>query len=47
MKQLKPDHVEQVSGGLDPRFSETQLAPEPQASDPLVVIDYAPPPQPQ
>jgi hypothetical protein len=47
MKPLQSDHAEEVGGGLDPRFSETQLAPEPQPGDPLVVIDYNPPVQPQ
>lgn len=47
MKLLPTESAQDVSGGLDPREYETQIAPEPATSDPLVVIDYNPPQQPQ
>lgn len=47
MKQLNPDQAGDVGGGLDPCDYETQLAPEPAPAEPLPVIDYNPPVQPQ
>lgn len=47
MKELHGDPSKDIAGGLDPRDSETQVAPEPAPADPLVVTDYNPPIQPQ
>ncbi len=47
MKKLNHDQTNEIGGGLDPRQYETQVAPEPTATDPVVVIDYNPPQQPQ
>ena len=46
MKDLKHKEIDQVGGGRDAPQYDAELAPEP-ASDPLVVIDYNPPQQPQ
>jgi hypothetical protein len=40
MKDLKPQQVEEVAGGLEPRQYDNQVAPEP-TGDPNV-IDYNP-----
>ena len=47
MKQLDREKTNEIGGGLDARQFDTQVAPEPTTSDPLVVIDYNPPQQPQ
>lgn len=45
MKDLKPEQVEDVSGGLDARQYDTQVASEP--TSPPSIIDFNPehPPQ--
>jgi len=40
MKDLKPEQVEEIAGGFDPKPYESELAPEPQPD--VIVIDYNP-----
>ena len=47
MKTIPAEEADDIAGGLDLRQSELQMAPEPQPADPLVVVDYNPPVQPQ
>ena len=46
MKQLNPNHVESVAGGLhEPEHFDQELLPEIASAEP--VIDHNPTPQPQ
>ena len=47
MKELNPKQTERIGGGRDAPQYDAELAPEPTSSDPVVVIDYNPPQQPQ
>jgi hypothetical protein len=47
MKELHREQLDQVRGGLDSHQTDAQLAPDPQATDPNIVIDYNPPQPPQ
>ena len=47
MKELDRKQAEDVGGGRDAPQYEAELAPEPPSTEPVVVIDYNPPQQPQ
>ena len=47
MKEINTEQAKEIGGGLEPRQYETQVAPEPTTTDPLIVVDYPAPIQPQ
>lgn len=47
MKELDPMQAQRIGGGRDAPPYDADLATEPANSDPIVVIDYNPPQQPQ